>query len=132
MPLLVSLLLAGVPHGVSDRAYAAPVLDVAIVYSTASDAWCDQYGRGYAILEKQDALFDYLDGNGWDVTYISDADLERIDVLREYDVVVCMWVFGMSITASRTLTRYVAEGGGLVVPYASSRVAPGERRRRGG
>lgn len=124
--VMASVLIAGIPHSVPDRAYAAPALDVAIVYSTASDAWCDTYGRGYAILEKQDVLYDYLDGKGWNVAFISDADLEQIDVLRQYDVVVCMWVFGMSTTASRTLTRYVAEGGGLVVPYASSRVAPGE------
>lgn len=123
---LVSLLVTGLPLGSPYSAYAAPALDVAIVYSTDSKAWCDLYGRGYAILEKEAVLFDYLDGKGWNVTYISDADLERIDVLREYDVVVCMWVFGMSTTASRTLTRYVAEGGGLVVSYASSRVAPGE------
>ena len=80
--VMASVLIAGIPDSVPDRAYAAPALDVAIVYSTASDAWCDTYGRGYAILEKQDVLYDYLDGKGWNVAFISDADLEWIDVLH--------------------------------------------------
>lgn len=111
-----------------ERAYAAytpPALKVAVVRSTDSQAWVDRYNRGYGILLKEDVIYNYLVSKGWDVTRISDDDLESISKLNQYDVVVCMWVFAMSPTAANTLTKYVADGGGLVVPYASPRVAPG-------
>jgi len=106
-------------------AYTPPALKIALVRSTDSQAWVDKYGRGYGILYKEDILYDYLVAKGWDVTRISDDDLESIAKLRQYDVVVCMWVFAMSPAATNTLVKYVGEGGGLVVPYASPRVAPG-------
>jgi len=122
--LAVPLLASAAP----ERAYAAytpPALKVAFVRSTDSQAWVDRYGRGYGILYKEDILYDYLDNRGWDVTRISDDDLESLAKLKQYDVVVCMWVFAMSPNAANNVTRYVADGGGLVVPYASPRVAPG-------
>lgn len=134
MKRLLAFLLAFslvVPIGMLHRpepafaAYTPPALKVALVRSTVSQAWVDRYNRGYGILYKEDILYNYLRQAGWDVTYISDADLESIAKLRQYDVVVMMWVFGMSPTASNTMVKYVGEGGGLVVPYASPRVAPG-------
>lgn len=122
--LAVPLLAAATP----ERAYAAytpPALKVAFVRSTDSQAWVDRYGRGYGILYKEDILYDYLDSRGWDVTRISDDDLESLAKLKQYDVVVCMWVFAMSPNAANNMVRYVADGGGLVVPFASPRIAPG-------
>ncbi len=105
--------------------YQPPDIKVAVVRSQASQDWVDKYKRGYGILLKQGKVYDWLTSKGWKVEYINDADLENINKLKQYDAVVCMWVFAMSPAASRTVTRYVAEGGGLVTLYASSRVAPG-------
>lgn len=106
-------------------AYTPPALKVALVRSTDSQAWVDKYGRGYGILYKEDALYDYLVSKGWDVTRISDDDLESLTKIKQYDVVVCMWVFAMTPSAANNMVKYVADGGGVVVPYASPRVAPG-------
>lgn len=126
LALAIVLVIPTMAPGLISAAHSAPALKVAVVRSTVTADWVNLYDRGYAVLDKERVLHDYLNARGWDVAYITDADLGRIDVLRQYDVVVCMWVFGMSTTASRTLVKYVGEGGGLVVPYASSRVAPGE------
>ncbi|KAF0208969.1 MAG: hypothetical protein FD171_610 [Actinobacteria bacterium] len=122
--LVVPFLAVGLPDS-AFAAYTPPALKVAFVRSTATQAWVDSYHRGYGVLYKEDALYNYLVRAGWDVTSISDADLENIDTLRQYDVVVLMWVFAMSPNAANTVVRYVGEGGGVVVPYASPRVAPG-------
>ena len=106
-------------------AYTPPAHKIAVVRSTASQAWVDKYNRGYGILTKQDRVFEWLGSQGWDVEQIGDADLSDLGKLKQYDAVVCMWVFAMSPTAANTLTRYVGEGGGLVTLYASPRVAPG-------
>ncbi|MDO9108550.1 MAG: cell wall-binding repeat-containing protein, partial [Coriobacteriia bacterium] len=127
--LLVAVLaLPGFVGRTPEPAYAAytpPALKVALVRSTDSQAWVDKYGRGYGILYKEDILYNYLVSKGWDVTRISDDDLESLTKIKQYDVVVCMWVFAMTPSATNNMVKYVADGGGLVVPYASPRVAPG-------
>lgn len=126
--MVAALVLPVYPGSAPEPAYAAytpPSVKVALVRSTDSQAWVDKYNRGYGILLKEDVLFDYLTSRGWDVTRISDDDLESLAKLKQYDVVVCMWVFAMSPSAANNLVKYVGDGGGLVVPYASPRVAPG-------
>jgi len=128
MLVVLALALPAFASRAPEPAYAAytpPALKIALVRSTDSQAWVDKYHRGYGILYKEDILYDYLVAKGWNVTRISDDDLESIAKLRQYDVVVCMWVFAMSPNATNTLVKYVGEGGGLLVPYASPRVAPG-------
>lgn len=110
----------------AEAAYVPPAIKVAFVRSEVSQAWLDVFAPGCGALYKQDQLYAYLDSKGWDVTLIHDKDLENITTLRQYDVVVANWVFSMSTLASNTVVKYVGEGGGLVVPYASSRVAAWE------
>lgn len=126
--LVLALALVDVRWGAAASAapgYSPPPLRVGLVRSTASQAWVDLYSRGYGILEKQDRLYEYLTGRGWSVERISDADLESLAKLQQYDVIVCMWVFAMSPAAASTLRDYVAAGGGVATLFASPRVAPG-------
>lgn len=106
-------------------AYTPPTYKVAMIYSQSSQNWADLYDRGYGILYKEQKVMEYLQGRGWDVQWIYDKDLESLAKLKQYDVVVSTYVFAMSPTAARTVTQYVAEGGGLVTLFASPRVAPG-------
>ena len=105
--------------------YTPPKIKVGLVTSQATAAWCDRHGRAnYNTLGKQERVYTRLDEKGWNVTYLHDADLSNLAVLKRYDVVVLPYVFAMDPLPSKTLLRYVAEGGGLVTLYASPRVAP--------
>ncbi len=124
--LLALLLLLGplpAPVGGPQTATAG-TLKVGLVRSTLTQSWVDSHGRGYGVLTKQDAVRNYLAGKGYDVTVLSDADLDDLDKLRQYDVVVLMWVFAMKANAAQNLVTYVGEGNGLVTLYASPRVNP--------
>ena len=107
-------------------AYSPPAdYRVGVIYSQSSQGWVDRYNRGYGILEKQLRVMGYLQGRGWNVEWVYDKDLENPAKLAQYDVIVATYVFAMSPQAARTVTQYVADGGGFVVLFASPRVAPG-------
>lgn len=124
--LAASAVVFAMPVRTVSAAYAPPPLKVGVVKSAATKAWCMRHNgfSGYGIYEKQEAAYKYLANRGWDVSYLSDADLSSLTTLKKYDVVVLPWVFAMNLTPSKTVLRYIAEGGG-VVSFWSPRVAPG-------
>lgn len=126
---MVAVFLLGVivaPGGSgASQAYAVPAgIKVAVVRSQATIDWLARHKLGYDHVGKSAALETYLRDRGWDVTRIGDAELGNLATLKTYDVVVLPYVFAMDPAPSRTLLRYVAEGGGLVSALGSPRVAP--------
>ena len=123
---VVCPLLFAWPGTASARAgYAPPAIKIGLVTSQATADWCAKHGRAmYNTIGKQERVFTRLKEKGWDVTYLHDADMSSLATLKRYDVIVLPYVFAIDPLPSKTLLRYVAEGGGLVSLFASPRVAP--------
>ena len=110
---------------VAQAAYTPPALKVGLVTSAATTAWLAKHGRAnYNTAGKQERVFIRLDEMNWNITYLHDADLSNLATLKKYDVIVLPYVFAIDPVPSKTLLRYVAEGGGLVSLFASPRVVP--------
>ena len=124
--LLCSTLFAWLSSLSSAQAgYTPPAIRVGVVRSQATADWCAKHGRAtYNTIAKQDCVFTRLSEKGWKVTYLHDADLSSLATLKRYDAIVLPYVFAIDPLPSKTLLRYVAEGGGLVSLFASPRVAP--------
>jgi len=107
--------------------WAPPPIRVAVVRSQTTIDWLNARntpGR-YPHSGKEIATLAYLRDKQWNVDeIIGDRDLLDMAKLRQYDVVVLPHVFGMNRQANLNLTRYIAEGGGVVSTLASPRAAP--------
>lgn len=140
MKRLIRVLLAAVLvlSVLAPAASAAPVsasnvwtppqdIKVAVVRSQTTLDWLVARGTPgrYGHSSKEKATLAYLQEKGWNVTeIIGDRDLNDMAILRQYDVVVLPHVFGMDRKANENLTKFVAEGGGVVSSLASPRSAP--------
>ncbi len=105
---------------------AASPVTVGVVRSQLSHAYGNRtpphsFHGGVDVAGREDAMIRQAREAGFNVTILSDTDLENRTMLDSLDVVILPYTAAMTLEASVTLRDWVQDGGGLIPILASPR-----------
>ncbi len=79
------------------------------------------WAPGIDVAGRETVIYDQLVVAGYDVSWISDADITNLGTLRTLDAVVLPYTIAMSEAGGLTLLEWIREGGALISLFASPR-----------